>query len=121
MGSDTFKWNLGETGNDVIKDFNLAPVTSGGDVLDLKDLLTGESANATSLDAYLNFSANGLGQTLITVDANGAADGGTGQTITLENISFASLQAYAGGGGSDIDIITKLLAGGNLKTDPGGP
>ena len=103
-------------GSDKITDFNLVPVASGGDVLDLKDLLTGEGANATSLDAYLNFSANGLGQTLITVDANAGVAGGTGQTITLENVSYASLQAYAGGV-SDIAIITKLLPVVILKTD----
>jgi hypothetical protein len=114
LGADVFKWSLGDTGNDVIKDFTLA---GGGDKLDLADLLTGENANAASLDAYLNFSANVAGQTLITVDANGAAAGGTGQTITLENITFASLQAHAGGT-SDIAIITKLLADGNLITSP---
>jgi hypothetical protein len=118
-GADVFKWSLGETGSDVIKDFTLA---AAGDVLDLKDLLVGESVAPASLDDYLDFSANGAGNTVITVDANGAAASGTGQTITLENVTFASLQAsasYSGGAGSlsDIAIITKLLADGNLKTD----
>lgn len=116
QGSDTFVWKLGETGADKITDFNLAPVASGGDVLDLKDLLVGENANATSLDAYLNFSANGSGQTVITVDANAGAAGGTGQTITLENVQYAALQTYAGGT-SDAAILAKLLTDGNLKTD----
>ena len=115
-GSDTFKWSLNETGADRITDFNLAPVASGGDVLDLKDLLVGENANATSLDAYLNFSANGSGQTVITVDANAGAAGGTGQTITLENVQYTALQTYAGGT-SDAAIITQLLVDGHLKTD----
>jgi len=124
-GADVFKWSLGETGSDVIKDFGLAPVVSGGDALDLKDLLTGESASdAASLDAYLAFSANGAGKTLITVDTNGAAAGGTGQTILLENITFADLQAHAtfpagsASSASDVAIITKLLAEGNLVTGP---
>jgi len=123
-GADVFKWSLGETGSDVIKDFGLAPVVSGGDALDLKDLLTGESASdAASLDAYLAFSANGAGKTLITVDTNGAAAGGTGQTILLENITFADLQAHAvfsgiAGSASDVAIITKLLAESNLVTSP---
>jgi len=115
-GSDTFKWTLNETGADRITDFNLAPVASGGDVLDLKDLLVGEHANATSLDAYLNFSANDSGQTVITVDANAGALGGTGQSITLANVSYAALQTYAGGS-TDAAIIAKLLLDGNLKTD----
>jgi hypothetical protein len=122
-GADVFKWSLGETGSDVIKDFNLTPVTAGGDALDLKDLLTGESANADSLAAYLHFSAVGATGTLITVDTNGAAAGGAGQTITLENVSFASLQAHAAysgsaGSASDVAVITKLLADGNLVASP---
>ncbi|MDO9144919.1 retention module-containing protein [Rhodoferax sp.] len=114
-GSDTFKWSLNDTGADKITDFNLAPVASGGDVLDLSDLLTGENANAASLDAYLNFSANELGQTVITVDANAGTAGGTGQSITLESVQYSALQAI--GDGSDGAILAKLLTDGNLKTD----
>jgi hypothetical protein len=116
-GSDAFKWSLNDTGSDTITDFTLAPVASGGDVLDLSDLLVGESATATSLDAYLSFGENSLGQTVITVDANAGAAGGTGQTITLENIQFEALQTYVGGLGDDAAIISKLLEDGNLKTD----
>jgi predicted acyltransferase (DUF342 family) len=116
-GTDVFKWSLTETGADVIKDFNLAPVANGGDRLDLKDLLIGESAtDAANLDAYLGFSASGTG-TLITVDTNGTAFGGGGQTILLENITYASLQTHAGGI-TDVAIITKLLTDGNLITGP---
>lgn len=115
-GSDTFVWKLGETGNDFITDFHLAPVADGGDVLDLSELLTGEQATAASLDSYLNFGADTDGNTVITVDANGPGGGGTGQVIVLDNIAFADLQAYAGGT-SDADIINKLLQNGNLKVD----
>ena len=114
-GSDTFTYTLGETGNDVIKDFSLASLGTGGDVLDLRDLLVGETANATSLDAYLDFSAVGTTGTLITVHADGQASS-VGQTIVLENVSYAALQTYAGGT-SDAAIITKLLVDGHLKTD----
>ena len=117
-GADVFKWSLAETGADVIKDFNLAPVASGGDMLDLKDLLVGENATASSLESFLHFSANTTtGQAVITVDANGLLPGGAGQTITLENVQFTALQTYAGGGGSDAAILTKLLSDGHLKTD----
>jgi Ca2+-binding RTX toxin-like protein len=118
-GRDTFKWSLGETGSDVIKDFTLA---GGVDALDLTDLLDGEHADATILDAYLDFSANSSGQTVITVDANAGGPDGTGQTITLENVQFLALQTHAAftgsaGSASDIAILTKLLTDGNLKTD----
>ena len=115
-GSDTFVWKPSDTGSDKITDFNLAPVASGGDVLVLKDLLVDEHSNPTSLDAYLHFSAEaGTGKTVITVDANGVADGGNGQSITLQNVAFDDLQTNYGT--TDVAIITKLLADGNLKTD----
>uniref|UniRef100_UPI0010F7F983 DUF5801 repeats-in-toxin domain-containing protein n=1 Tax=Ramlibacter sp. 2FC TaxID=2502188 RepID=UPI0010F7F983 len=120
-GADVFKWSLSDEGTvaspaaDVVKDFNLAPVASGGDALDLKDLLTGEHANSASLDAYLDFGQNGSGQTVISVHTGGA-DSPVTQTITLENVQYTALQTYAGGT-SDAAIITKLLTDGNLKTD----
>ncbi|MDO9144501.1 retention module-containing protein [Rhodoferax sp.] len=117
LGSDAFKWGLNDTGSDTITDFNLAPAASGGDVLDLTDLLVNENATASSLDTYLSFGENELGQTVITVDANAGADGGIGQTITLENIQFEALQSYVGGLGDDAAIIARLLDDGNLKTD----
>jgi Ca2+-binding RTX toxin-like protein len=108
-GGDTFEWNLGDTGNDFINDFALA-----ADVLDLADLLVGESSDAASLDDYLTFSAITGGGTLITVDTNGGAAGGEGQTITLENIAFTDLQTYAGGTGSNTDIIAEMLSDNSL-------
>jgi Ca2+-binding RTX toxin-like protein len=110
-GRDTFKWNLNETGNDFIHDFILGAT---GDVLDLADLLVGGPSDAASLDAYLDFSANSEGNTLITVDTNGAATGGEGQTITLDNIAYTDLQTYAGGTGSNTDIIAEMLSDNSL-------
>ncbi|MBC7620265.1 MAG: type I secretion C-terminal target domain-containing protein [Candidatus Saccharibacteria bacterium] len=115
-GADVFRWRFGETGADVIQDFNLAPVAKGGDMLDLKDLLVGEHATASSLESFLHFSANANGQAVITVDAHGVPAVGAVQTITLENEQFAALQTYAGGS-SDAAILTKLLGDGHLKTD----
>jgi Ca2+-binding RTX toxin-like protein len=116
LGADVFKWSLGETGSDTIKDFNLVSVASGGDALDLTDLLVDEHATVISLDAYLDFSANAAGNTVIALDADAGGPSGTGQTITLGNVQFAALQTYVGGA-SDAAILSKLLADGNLKTD----
>jgi Ca2+-binding RTX toxin-like protein len=107
-GGDTFEWNSGDTGNDFINDFSKGAATTD-DVLDLSDLLVGESSTAESLDDYLDFSASAGGGTLITVDTNGLDDGGEGQTITLENITYASW-----GTTSDTDIITQMLSDNSL-------
>ncbi|MFA7383998.1 MAG: DUF5801 repeats-in-toxin domain-containing protein [Desulfurivibrionaceae bacterium] len=123
-GADTFKWSLGDAENsgtvDHITDFNLVPVADGGDVLDLGDLLTGEHANAASLDSYLNFSEGtgaDAGKAVINIDVDGSGSGTAGQQIVLDNVSFHDLQDWAGSGATDADIISKMINNGNLKVD----
>lgn len=53
---------------------------------------------------------------MISVDADGTGSGGVTQTITLDNVSLATLQGYAGGTG-DAAIIAALITNGNLKID----
>ncbi|WP_158110690.1 retention module-containing protein [Aeromonas veronii] len=110
-GSDTFKWGAGDIGGvDVIKDFTTG---TGGDVLDISELLTGEHANSGSLDAYLNFSSDGPGtnKSTLTIDLDGT-NGGTTHVIKFDSIDLTTL------GNSDLQIIQKLLDDGNLKVDP---
>ncbi|MGN5012735.1 retention module-containing protein [Aeromonas veronii] len=110
-GKDTFKWGAGDVGGtDVIKDFTTG---TGGDVLDISELLTGEHANKNSLDAYLNFSSSGPGtnKSTLTIDLDGSS-GGTSHVIKFDNIDLTTL------GNSDLQIIQKLLDDGNLKVDP---
>ena len=128
--TDVFKWSLadqGAVGNpaaDVIKDFSVAPVASGGDVLDLKDLLVSETSG--NLVQYLHFAdSNGHAVLEINHSGNLGATSGTApvttadQTITFDN--FASVSALASALGAstttDADIIAKMLQHGNLKTD----
>ncbi|PKQ76727.1 hypothetical protein CJF47_08960 [Aeromonas sobria] len=108
-GKDTFKWGASDAGGvDVIKGFTTG---TGGDVLDLSELLTGESANKDSLDAYLNFSSDGAGRSTLTIDLDGTS-GGSSHVIKFDTIDLTTL------GNSDLEIIQKLLDDGNLKVDP---
>ncbi|MFM5463508.1 DUF5801 repeats-in-toxin domain-containing protein, partial [Aeromonas simiae] len=112
-GSDTFKWGSsdGSAGVDIIKDFQ---VGVGGDVLDLSDLLSGEHANAASLDLYFTFSQGpGSGKSTLTIDMDGSGGGVTTQTIQFDNIDLTM-----NGTRTDQQIIDDLLAQGNLKVDP---
>ncbi|ELM3616787.1 VWA domain-containing protein [Aeromonas sobria] len=111
-GKDTFKWSAADAGGtDVIKDFTTG---TGGDVLDISELLSGEHANKTSLDAYLTFTSGpGSGKSTLTIDLDGS-----GGSSTTHIIQFDSIDLTLGGSRSDQTIIEDLLNQGNLKVDP---
>ncbi|MFM5715208.1 VWA domain-containing protein [Aeromonas allosaccharophila] len=119
-GSDTFKWLAGDadSSTDNITDFTLGSPTSGGDVLDLSDLLVGVplAANnndlATALDNYLKFDT---ATNKLTIDTNGLTSGGSQLTVQFQG----SLELdHNGGLTTNHDIIKQLLDDGNLKVDP---
>jgi Ca2+-binding RTX toxin-like protein len=124
LGSDVFAWHLADRGSscaparDTITDFDIAPASSGGDVLDLRDLLLGESATAASLDHFLDFTVDAGGNTTIHVDSNGAsgvnATCGQDQVIVLAGTNLGAL------GGNDTAIIQTLLDQGKLLVDQNG-
>jgi len=104
-GSDTFVWNSGDEGTaaqpsvDVITDFETG---SGGDVLDLADLLIDEQSN--DLTQYLSFESDGVNTTIsVKADATNVT-----QKIVLEGVNLT---------GPDGDIINQLIQDGNLDID----
>ncbi len=129
-GADVFRWSLADAGSnaasraiDTIKDFDVAAPAAGGDVLDLRDLLQGESTvgGVGNLANYLNFETSGA-STVIRVSttggfANGSyASGADHQQILLEGVNLRSglgLDANASGA----QIIGKLLESGKLLVD----
>jgi len=111
-GIDIFALEAGDEGTvaspavDVIADFN---VGSGGDVLDLSDMLQNEEANP--LDSYLNFSYDSAsGDTTISIDVDGSS--GVSQQVVLSDVDLT-----AGGTLSDQQILDNLLDNGNLVVD----
>jgi T1SS-143 domain-containing protein len=120
-GADTFKWLLGETGTDTVTDFAKG-FNSGGDRLDLSQLLVGENGSAGDLGnllSYIDISTDSLVgtaalDTVIKVDASGGGNFTTpDQTIVLQDVNlFASYSV-----GSEADVILNMLADGTLKVD----
>ena len=115
LGADTFKWQAGDTGLDTVIDFNrgggAAYNPAEGDVLNLADLLQGETAVAANLTSFLNFSLSGS-DTVIKVDADGGGVfGAPDQTIVLQDVDLVT------GAIDQSAIIQSLLTGGNLVTD----
>ncbi|WP_159098884.1 Calx-beta domain-containing protein [Aquabacterium olei] len=132
LGVDVFAWNLGEAGTsgagravDTIKDFDVRPAGSGGDVLDLRDLLQGETSS--NLVNYLEFDTTSVaGSTVIKVSPTGGFTFGNAnlapnaetQRIVLEGVDLRA-SGYAGSSASDQQIITKLINDGKLLVDNG--
>ncbi len=106
-GADTFVFEQGDQTEtsiptvDTIRNFSL----SDGDVLDLSDMLIGESAE--TIDAYLDL-ATVNGNTEISVKDR--VNGQTVQKIVLDGVDLSSL-------GSESEIINNLLNNGNLNID----
>ncbi|MDO7596621.1 MAG: type I secretion C-terminal target domain-containing protein, partial [Pseudomonadota bacterium] len=120
-GSDTFMWVRGDEGTgatDIVTDFT---VGSGGDTLNLADLLQGETAAGTgTLDDYLTVTFSG-GDTTITADIDGGGSGSTTQTIVLQGVDLTDPTVWGGvitdPSLSSTQVIDNLLANNNLITD----
>jgi len=131
-GADTFAWTLADRGTggapakDAITDFDVAPVASGGDTLDLRDLLVGANHVGTdpgNLSKYLDFDTTSTpGSTVIHVSSTGGFTNGTytaageDETITLQNVDLRSALGL-GAAATDNQIITELLTRNKLVTD----
>ncbi|MCG8995427.1 type I secretion C-terminal target domain-containing protein [Laribacter hongkongensis] len=95
----------------MVKDFHLTANGEQGDILDFSDLLqhAGDKSAAT-LDQYLDFRDDGHGNTVIDVRPDGSS-GSMTQQIVLEGVALGDL------GGSDQEILNKLLGNGQLHVD----
>jgi VCBS repeat-containing protein len=106
-GDDEFRWNGGDQGSpgapteDTVTDF-----LDSGDLLNLSDLLVGESVG--NLDSYLDF---GLAAGATTVSVRTSGSGGADQLIVLNGVDLVS------GTSGDNEIISNLLTAGRLITD----
>ncbi len=128
LGSDVFAWRLADIGNgagtavDTLTDFSTRTLASGGDVLDLRDLLQGENLiNVTgNIADYLRVETFGSGSsagTRIDVSSHGGFNTGTAhidQQIVLEKANLIGLSAA---GASQQQVILDLIAKGRLLVD----
>jgi Ca2+-binding RTX toxin-like protein len=117
---DVFKWDIAAIGSkgapasDVVTDFDTLAGGSGGDVLDLRDLLVGEHSGS-NLQNFLHFEVAGS-DTIIHISSTGEFASGYNsakevQTITLQNVDLV------GGATTDQEIIQNLLNNNKLITD----
>ena len=120
-GSDVFEWSLSDRGSngspleDRVVGFDTLPAASGGDVLDLRDLLTGESASSGNLFYFMHFEKSGS-DTLIHVSSGGSFASGYTPTKEDLTIRLQGVDLVTNGGGDQL-IIQNLLNNNKLLTD----
>jgi Ca2+-binding RTX toxin-like protein len=126
LGSDVFRWSLADAGPagspaiDSITDFD---TSAGTDKLDLRDLLTGESHTAASLDNYLHFEVTG-GNTIVHISSSGGFGGNgvvnavvSGSATETQQIVLVAVDLSVGGLTTDQQIIQSLINNQKLITD----
>ncbi|MEY4427364.1 MAG: hypothetical protein RLZZ182_53, partial [Pseudomonadota bacterium] len=125
LGSDVFAWHLSDPGAtaatravDTIVDFNVAAPSAGGDVLDLRDLLTGSTA--TNIENYLDI-ATSVNSTTIRISPTGGFSNGTydatkdTQEIVLQGVNLRDVNTFGlDSSATDKQIIDKLIEQGKL-------
>lgn len=105
--SDRFVFQHGDVGHgvDTITDFHVAAVASGGDVLDISDLLAGAGITPVQFTGnesdYLDVTS-GV-NTTIAFDADGAGAGAAVQIATLQNVN-TTLATLIGNGQIDSTV-----------------
>jgi Ca2+-binding RTX toxin-like protein len=126
--SDTFEWSLADAGDrgtpavDTITDFNTAAAGSGGDVLDLRDLLSGENHTVATgnLANFLHFEKDGS-DTKVHISSNGGFGGGYTSSAEDQTVILQGKDLYTDLGlavtATDQALIQKLLDNNKLITD----
>ena len=122
LGADVFQWRLADRGVagtpavDAVTDFSNSSRASGGDVLDLRDLLQGENSSLSSLDNYLHFDVS-AGSTTVQISSSGGFASGYSAAAVDQQVVLAGVDLSAGGLTTDQLIIQDLLTKGKLITD----
>jgi hypothetical protein len=128
--TDTFVWNLADAGTvgnpavDTVAGFDTSAINilSNGDVLDIRDIITGSATDAASLDNYLHFEYAG-GNTILHISSSGAYGNGntvgSNQTLNandVQQIVFTGVD-LVGSATTDQQVIQNLLNDNKLITD----
>ena len=126
---DIFQWSLADAGTagtpavDTINFFGTAAATAGGDVLNIRDLISGEAHTASSLDNYVHFQFAG-GNTTMYISSTGAFgdNNAVGAPIaavtsnTVQNVVFVGVN-LVGSATSDLQVLQSLIDNNKLITD----
>jgi hypothetical protein len=117
-GSDVFAWSLADRGTPglphefTVNNFDTTPFSAGGDRLDLRDLLSGETT--VTLGNFLDFAKDGA-DTVISIASTGT--GAADTTLRLTGVDLLAATLDLAPGEAEAKIITDLVAQGKLLAD----
>lgn len=106
---DTFVFKAGDlgTGVDTILDFDTRAVTNtgnSGDILDFSDLFGGASITTSNVGDYIQLTVDS-GNTIVSVDTDGAANGVSFQQVAvLQGVSGLNLNTLLTNGNLDVTV-----------------
>lgn len=124
-GSDTFQWSLADKGAvgspavDTVQAFDNSLPAAGGDVLDLRDLLQGESHQGNSVGnllSFIHFQSTG-GDTTVQISSGGGFASGYNAGAVDQTIVLQGADLTAAGSLTDAQVIQNLLTAGKLQVD----
>jgi hypothetical protein len=124
-GSDVIRWEFADRGSagtpavDTVVGFDNALPSAGGDVLDLRDLLQGETLQGGAvgnLTNYMHMTLSG-GNTLIQVSSAGGFSSGFNAGAIDQTIVLQGVDLTGAGTRSDLQIIQDLLTRSKLVVD----
>lgn len=99
-GSDRFRYVGSNSGQDTITDFAVGPTSSGGDVLDIRDVLVGYNPATSNAQDFVQLQASGS-DTVLFVNADGQGTDAVA-LATLSNLSWTA------------NLLNDMLANQNL-------
>ena len=130
LGNDVFKWELADLGTpgapaiDTVHDFNMGPSSSGGDMLDLRDLLGGalQAGGADKLAHYLDIDTQSQpGSTVLHISTQGGFAQGQfnaqaeDQRIVLDGVNLHDALSL-GAGASEDQMLQELIHRNKIET-----
>jgi VCBS repeat-containing protein len=116
-GSDTFVFTSadGNGSTDIIKDFDMSDVSTGGDVLNFADFLQVEESDP--LEDFLNVTFdNATGASTITANADGEGNA-TDLTVVLEGVDLTQGVDSGGAGVDQAALLQSLIDSNHLIVD----
>ena len=134
-GADVFVWGsdtyaaaegrnyTGMSNRDYVRDYDVSPVSGGGDVIDLRGILWGESIALNNINDYIHINTTiSSDRARVSLSSRGEFSGGyvetkTSQAIDLIGGNLLNSALGLAAGATSAQIVAAMIAQGKLLVD----